>query len=154
MYVYLSVKSLLIVNMWWRHKHLPHNKQWRHHSTLTSNNPILFTCYSTPQSIRSHRVLVNGIQQRKRQKGKDPDTCCLYMSRLKTSSALQSRKWQLIGISWWEGIVRGGHMSGGHLSRAANVLPSQYRGALITRNSEQLDPRCSTQTYHSPNQPH
>jgi len=36
-------------------------------------------------------------------KGKGLGTCysAAYMSRLKTSSALQSRKWQLIGMSWW-----------------------------------------------------
>ena len=34
-------------------------------------------------------------------KGKGPGTCysAAYMSRLKTSSALESQKWQLIGMS-------------------------------------------------------
>jgi len=37
--------------------------------------------------------------------GEGPGTCCIaaYMSRLVTSSALQSQKWQLVGI--WQCIA-------------------------------------------------
>jgi len=47
-------------------------------------------------------------------------------------SASQSPKWQLIGMS----------------------LPQRIMWRSIARASEQLDPRCSMQTYHCPNQLH
>jgi len=34
------------------------------------------------------------------------------------------------------------------------MIPQRFMWPSIARASEQLDPRCSTQTYHRPNQPH
>jgi len=69
-------------------------------------------------------------------KGKGPHTCYIaaYMSRLKTSSALQSLK---VAADWHE-----------------LMIPWRIVRPSIARDSGQLDPRCSTQTYHRPNQSH
>ena len=55
--------------------------------------------------------------------------------RLVTRSALQSRKWQLIDMSQW-------------------CMPQHIMWPSIARANGQLDPWCSQQTHHRPNQPH
>jgi len=69
---------------------------------------------------------------------KGPGSAATRLTRVdfKTSSALQSQKWQLIGMNCNE----------------INYIPWRIMWPSIDRDGEQLDPRCSTHTYHCPNQ--